>query len=109
MRWVFIAVLFFPSLVVAETACPSSFDEFLSNFETNREFKQKNIIYPLKHSFVDLAADPEPKIVDKPLSKSEVATRKRTIYPSPTDQKSVSLVKDKIQNGSQVNEECSPS
>lgn len=94
MRIVFIVILFLPSLVAAESACPSSFDEFFSRFETNREFQQRNIIYPLKHSFVDLAADPDPKVVHKPLLKSEIAKRKNAVYPSPIEQKSFALIKE---------------
>lgn len=94
LRWVLIAAFFFPSLVMAENVCPSSFDEFLSRFERTREFQQENIIYPLKYSFIDSNANPEPKTVNKRLSKTDVAARKEPIYPSPRDQKAVPLAKE---------------
>jgi hypothetical protein len=37
---------------------------------------------------------PEPKVVNKPLSKSEVGARKSPIYPSPGHQKEAPLVRE---------------
>ena len=93
MRWLFLVFCIAPGLSAAAPACIPVFEDFLSRFEANRPFQEENIIFPLKHSFVDAAADPEPKVIDKPLSKSEVAKRVTPVFPSRTEQKRVPFEK----------------
>lgn len=92
MRWLFLIFCIAPG-VSAASGCVPAFDEFLSRFEADRPFQEENIAFPLKHSFVDAEAEPEPKVVDKPLSKSEVAERLAPLFPSQTDQKKVPFEK----------------
>lgn len=93
MRLLVLVLSLLPGLVFAQANCPVSFEQFLSKFEVDRTFQQQNIIYPLKHSFVDLDAQPEPRAVAKPLSKTEVATRNSPIYPSAAHQRELNLGK----------------
>jgi hypothetical protein len=93
MRWLFLVFCIAPGLSAAATACIPVFEDFLSRFEANRPFQEENIIFPLKHSFVDAATDPEPKVIDKPLSKSEVMKRVTTVFPSQKEQKRVPFEK----------------
>ncbi|MEW5745784.1 MAG: hypothetical protein AB1805_10165 [Nitrospirota bacterium] len=93
MRWLFFAFCLLPISVSAEPGCVSTFEDFLSKFETDRSFQEENTVFPLKHSFVDLNADPEPRAVNKPLSKTEVTERINPIFPSPAAQRKVPFVR----------------
>ncbi|MCK9531214.1 MAG: hypothetical protein M0R77_11750 [Gammaproteobacteria bacterium] len=89
MRWFFLLFCIAPGLSTAAPGCIQAFDGFLARFEANRAFQEENIIYPLKRSFVDAGADPEPKVVDKPLSKSDVKEGAAPVFPSKADQTKV--------------------
>jgi len=93
MRCLFLIFCITPGVSAAAPACIPAFDEFLSKFEANRSFQEENIILPLKHSFVDAGAEPEPKVIDIPLSKSEVVERLAPVFPSQADQKKLQLEK----------------
>lgn len=93
MRWMLLLFCIAPRLIVAESECAQEFDDFLSSFEGNRSFQEENIIFPLKHSVVDVEADPEPKVVDKPLSKSDVKGDKAPVFPSQPDQQKIPFEK----------------
>jgi hypothetical protein len=94
MRWLFFVFCIAPGLsAAADPGCIAAFDDFLSRFEANRPFQEQNIAFPLKHSFVDAEADPEPKVIDKPLSKSEVTEGLAPVFPSQADQKGVPFEK----------------
>lgn len=82
-----------PSFALAQSGCSLTFEEFLNKFEADREFQQQNIIYPLKHSFVDPDAYPEPKIVSQPLSIADVKLRNRPIFPLGNHQRESQLSK----------------
>lgn len=93
MRYVFFVLSLLPSLVFAQAECPSSFQSFFAQFEVDRTFQQQNIRYPLKYSFVDMDASPEPQIVKSPRSKAAVAADKQPVYPSLAHRKKAGLVK----------------
>jgi hypothetical protein len=96
MRLLLIIALLFPAAAAAEQACPSSFFDFLSHFENSREFQQEHIVFPLKYSFVDTAIEPEPKTIKRDISRSEVASRTEPIYPPPSVQQLVPLVREML-------------
>lgn len=93
MRWLFLIFCIVPGLSVAAPDCIPAFDDFLPRFEADRPFQEENIVFPLKHSFVDAGADPEPKVIDKPLSKTDVTERVSPVFPSQADQKKVTFEK----------------
>lgn len=93
MRFVFFILSLLPSLVFAQAECPSSFQTFFTKFEVDRAFQQQNIRYPLKYSFVDMDASPEPQVVKKPRSKAAVAADKQAVYPLLAHRKKAGLVK----------------
>lgn len=82
---ILVAVFLLPNVAMAESLCPSNYDDFLAKFEASREFQQDNLRYPLEYSFVDSHANPEPKTTHQLLSKSDVAARARSIYPLPRE------------------------
>lgn len=94
MRWLFFVFCIAPGLSTAAPRCISAFDDFLAKFEANRPFQQENIAFPLKHSFVDAGAEPEPKVIDKPLSKRGVAEHSAPVFPSQADQKTIPFDKE---------------
>lgn len=94
MRLLVLVFSLLPGLVIAQAVCPVSFEQFLFRFELDRTFQQQNILYPLRYSFIDLEASPEPRAVFKPLSKTEVATRNKPIYPSVAHQTELHLEKN---------------
>lgn len=96
MRWVLIAAFALPGAVLAEETCPARFDQFLERFESDRVFQQERTTDPLQYTFLDYAAQPEPKEQRKRLSKAELAQRKDAIFPSPATQKSHGLSIKKI-------------
>ena len=86
--------LFFPSIAVAGNTCYQSFDDFLAAFENSRIFQTESAVYPLRHTFIDGGAHPEPKTIESELSKQEIRERKYPIYPYPKDQENISFVKE---------------
>lgn len=94
MRLLVLVFSLLPGLVIAQAICPVSFEQFLSKFELDRTFQQQHIHYPLRYSFIDLGALPEPRAVFKSLSKTEVATRSSPIYPSLAHQTELNLAKN---------------
>ena len=102
MHRVLIAIILFPTIVLADNPCSSSFNEFLSNFEKSSKFQLENISYPLKYSYIEPNAIPEPKTINTLKSKDDLASRKKPIYPTTTEQQQIPLVK-KIHSKSQVN------
>ena len=102
MHRVLIAITLFPTIVLAESPCLSSFNEFLSTFEKSPKFQLENISYPLKYSFIDATANPEPKTINTLKSKSDLVARNKPVYPSISAQQKTSLVK-KVHSQSQVN------
>ena len=86
--------LCFPSSTIAGYECYESFDEFLPAFENNKAVQIDNTIFPLKYTFVDGGAYPEPKVINSELSSKKIEERKNPIYPYPKDQKKVPLLKE---------------
>ncbi len=54
----------------------------------------ENTVYPLKYTFVDHGAGPEPKVIDSELSIQKIKERKNPIYPYPKDQEKVPFVRE---------------
>ena len=102
MHRVLIAIILFPTIVLADNPCSSSFNEFLSNFEKSSKFQLENINYPLKYSYIDPNAMPEPKTINTLKSKDELAARKKPIYPLTSAHQQIPLVK-KVYSKSQAN------
>lgn len=92
-RWLILAIFFVPGVGLAETGCSTSFDVFLGSFERDRQFQEAHMAFPLRHSFIDMAADPEPAPVDAPLSRKDVVAGENPLFPSPSEQAKVPLKK----------------
>lgn len=93
MRWLFFTCCLIPGLGAAAPGCVTAFDDFLARFETDRSFQEENTVFPLKHSFINLETDPEPRRVAKALSKTETTERTDPIFPSPATQRTVPFVR----------------
>jgi hypothetical protein len=96
MRWILGVTLLMPIIAIAENSCPAVFEQFIEKFESDRVFQQAHIKYPLKYTFLDYEAQPEPKEREKRLSQKEVARLKAAIFPLRTTQSAHGLSLRKI-------------
>ncbi|MEQ1659026.1 MAG: hypothetical protein ABL896_09645 [Hylemonella sp.] len=81
MRWILVFTFLMPVIAIADDACPSGFEQFLEKFESDRVFQQAHIKNPLKYTFLDYQAQPEPKKREKQLGQTAVARLKEAIFP----------------------------
>ena len=94
LKRILFLVAFFPTSTIAGNACYGSFDQFLPAFENSRASQIDNTVYPLKHTFVDGGAFPEPKVINSELSRKEIEERTSPIYPYREDQEKVPFLKE---------------
>ena len=66
-----IVILLFLGSAHAGTACESDFEEFLKIFQV-KENQYSRIRFPLNHSYLDMAAEPEPQPVFELLSQKDL-------------------------------------
>lgn len=98
MRSLIIALLFFPLLAHAESACPTRFTEFLAMFEKSIEFQTLNIRFPLRYTYVDGNAEPEPKQIKVMVSRANISKHPGVRFPTTAVQVTAPL-KRKLTSG----------
>lgn len=91
MRALIIVLLFVPQLACADSACPTRFTEFLAMFEQSIEVQTLNTRFPLRYSFINGNAEPEPKLIRVVIARANASKYPGIRYPSPAVQASVPL------------------
>ena len=91
-------MLFAPQLACASSGCPTRFTEFLAVFEQSVEFQTLNTRFPLRYSFLDGNAEPDPKLIKVVITRANASKYPGIRYPSPALQASVPL-QHKLRSG----------
>lgn len=91
LRALSLAALLIPLVAHAASACPSSFEEYLSTFQRDPFFQKEHRQYPLRYSFLDTDAEPEPRTVKRRLSAAQVEIKSGISFPSLETEKTKGL------------------
>jgi len=66
----------------AASACPASFEEYLSAFQRDPLFQNEHRQFPLRYSFLDPDAEVEPRTVKHRLSAAQAEKERGISFPS---------------------------
>jgi hypothetical protein len=77
-----IAALLLPLTTQAASSCPSSFEKYLTRFQRDSVFQKEHRHTPLRYSFVDAEAEPEPRTVQRQLSAVQAEKQPLIRFPS---------------------------
>lgn len=91
LRTLFVAAFLFPLTVHGASPCTSSFEEYLSAFQRDPLFQQEHRQYPLRYSFLDTNAEPEPRAVKRRLSAAQAMKESGIGFPSLETEKAKGL------------------
>ena len=94
---ILVSLLLLSSIAHAMADCPSSFGEFIAQFEISPEFQSRNTHYPLQASLVDGSTSPEPKTVTYKIKSPTDSQYRRVAFPTKQKQAAVPLERKDIQ------------
>lgn len=86
-----ITALLLPLVTQAASACPSSFEEYLSAFQQDALFQKEHRQYPLRYSFLVTDAEPAPRTVKRRLSAAQAENESGVSFPSLETEKAKGL------------------